>query len=114
MKTDDIQLMAYVDGNLPPQDRQKIEAEIRGSVKTAARIALLQASRLPYRQAFAHQKLPPVPQGLIKRIADMVLAALEPRANAFACGATTPSQDTAQTQPCCSSRIRRSSITLKW
>jgi anti-sigma factor RsiW len=94
MKTDDIQLMAYVDGNLSPQNRQKIEAEIRGSLKTAARVALLQASRLPYRQAFAHQDLPPVPQSLIKRIADMVRAALEPGANAFTSGATTTSKDT--------------------
>ncbi|MGF6760284.1 anti-sigma factor RsiW [Paraburkholderia sp. GAS33] len=78
MKTDDIQLMAYADGNLSPHEREEIEAEIRGSVETAMRITRLQASRLPYREAFAYQKLPPVPQSLIRKIAEMVLAAAEP------------------------------------
>ena len=77
MKTDDIQLMAYADGNLSPQERAEIEAEIRGSIRTAIRVRRLQASRLPYREAFAYQKLPPVPQRLIRKIAEMVVAAAE-------------------------------------
>jgi anti-sigma factor RsiW len=112
MKTDDIQLMAYVDDNLSPRDRRKIEAEVRRSAKTATRVALLEASRLPYREAFAHQKLPPVPQRLIRKIAQLVHAALEARANALTSGTTT-SKRARQTRPG-SSRIRRGPIRLKW
>jgi anti-sigma factor RsiW len=76
MKTDDILLIAYVDGDLPPQDRQEVEKEIEESSEIAERVALLQASRLPYREAFAHQKLPPVPESLTKRIEELTRAAL--------------------------------------
>ena len=113
MKTDDIQLMAYVDGILSPQDRQEIEAEVRVSVKTATRVALLQASRLPYGEAFAHQKLPPVPQRLMRKIAELVHAALEARANSKASGNTAPSNEPSPKRPG-SSRIRRGPIRLKW
>ncbi len=70
MKTDDILLIAYVDGDLPPQDRQEVEKEIgsRRGRRVAERVALLQASRLPYQEAFAHQKLPPVPESLTRKI----------------------------------------------
>jgi anti-sigma factor RsiW len=77
MKTDDILLIAYVDGDLPSQDRQEVEKEIGESAEVAERVALLQASRLPYREAFAHQKLPPVPESLTKKIQEMTRAALE-------------------------------------
>jgi len=77
MKTDDIQLMAYADGNLSPHEREEIEADIRVSIKAAIRVTRLQASRLPYREAFAYQKLPPVPQRLIRKISEMVAAAAE-------------------------------------
>lgn len=75
MKTDDIQLMAYADGTLSPHEHEQINARIRRSVKTAIRVTRLQASRLPYREAFAHQKLPSVPQRLIEKITEMVAAA---------------------------------------
>lgn len=71
MKTDDIQLMAYADGALSPHEREQIEAEIRRSLKTAVQVMRLRASRLPYREAFARQKLPPVPQRLIEKITEM-------------------------------------------
>jgi anti-sigma factor RsiW len=60
MKSDDILLMAYVDGELPPHQREEVERELRTSPDVAERVALLQASRLPYSDAFAAQKLPPV------------------------------------------------------
>jgi anti-sigma factor RsiW len=77
MKTDDILLIAYVDGDLPPQDRQEVEKEIGESAEVAERVALLQASRLPYQEAFAHQKLPPVPESLTRKIEEILQAALE-------------------------------------
>lgn len=71
MKIDDIQLMAYVDGELPPQERRQIEDENATSPEAAKRIALFAASRLPYQQAFAQQMLPPLPLGLVEEIEQM-------------------------------------------
>jgi anti-sigma factor RsiW len=68
MKLDDMLLMAYVDGELSPNQRQEIEKEIAASPETAERVALFSASRLPYDEAFADQKLPPVPESLTKKI----------------------------------------------
>ncbi|QIE27324.1 hypothetical protein SBC1_52400 (plasmid) [Caballeronia sp. SBC1] len=75
MKSDDILLMAYVDGELPPHQREEVERELRTSPDVAERVALLQASRLPYRDAFAAQKLPPVPRSLSAKIEAMARAA---------------------------------------
>jgi anti-sigma factor RsiW len=75
MKSDDILLMAYVDGELPPRQREEVERELRTSPDVAERVALLQASRLPYRDAFAAQKLPPVPPSLSAKIEEMARAA---------------------------------------
>ncbi|SRR5258706_11740471 len=71
MKMDDILLMAYVDGELPPEEREQVEKEIKASPDVAERVALFEASRLPYREAFAWQKLPPVPDSLTKKIAEL-------------------------------------------
>ncbi|MFC0401528.1 anti-sigma factor family protein [Paraburkholderia rhizosphaerae] len=68
MKLDDMLLMAYVDGELSPLERQEIEKEIAASPETAERVALFSASRLPYGDAFADQKLPPVPESLTNKI----------------------------------------------
>ncbi|WP_082508677.1 anti-sigma factor family protein [Burkholderia sp. Leaf177] len=75
MKSDDILLMAYVDGELPLHEREEVERELRTSPDVAERVALLQASRLPYRDAFAGQKLPPVPASLTAKIEEMARAA---------------------------------------
>jgi anti-sigma factor RsiW len=74
MNIDDIQLMAYVDGELSPQECQRIENENATSSRAAERIALFRASRLPYRRAFAQQKLPPIPDGLMNEIEQMARA----------------------------------------
>jgi anti-sigma factor RsiW len=58
---DDALLSAYVDGELSPQERQQVEKDIAVSFYLAERAACFTASRLPYREAFAHQKLPRVP-----------------------------------------------------
>ncbi|WP_213763835.1 anti-sigma factor [Caballeronia sp. dw_19] len=75
MKSDDILLMAYVDGELPPHQREEVERELRTSPDAAERVALLHASRLPYRDAFAAQKLPPVPASLSAKIEEMARVA---------------------------------------
>ncbi|MEQ5842243.1 anti-sigma factor [Paraburkholderia acidicola] len=75
MKPDEIQLLAYVNGELPAHERAEIEQALRSSPDAAQQVALLRASQLPYREAFAQQKLPPVPAGLAQKIDDMARAA---------------------------------------
>ncbi|MFC0400705.1 anti-sigma factor family protein [Paraburkholderia rhizosphaerae] len=65
MKIDDVLLLSYVDGMLPSDQKQQVEEGIGSSAELAERVALLRASRLPYQNAFAHQKLPEVPERLV-------------------------------------------------
>ncbi|HVE10498.1 MAG TPA: zf-HC2 domain-containing protein [Paraburkholderia sp.] len=74
MKLDDILLMAYVDGELSPQERRQVEEQIAASPDAEERIAHLTASRLPYREAFGSQKLPPVPDSLTRKIEELARA----------------------------------------
>ena len=71
MKVDDITLMAYVDGELDIEERREIERELDDSPELAERIELFRASSLPYHEAFAQQKLPPVPESLTRKIAEL-------------------------------------------
>ncbi|WP_321844744.1 anti-sigma factor [Paraburkholderia bannensis] len=64
MTMDDILLMAYVDGELTPREREDVEQSISVSPEIAQRVALFSASALNYRHAFAYQKLPAVPERL--------------------------------------------------
>jgi anti-sigma factor RsiW len=77
MNVDDTVLMAYVDDELSPQERQQIEDELRAHAELADKVALFKASRLPYREAFAEQKLPPVPASLVKRVDELLRAHTE-------------------------------------
>ena len=97
MKSDDILLMAYVDGELPPHQREEVERELRTSPDVAERVALLQASRLPYRDAFAAQKLPPVPASLSAKIEEMARAAKTKAAQSVA--GPTAGPDTSVNDP---------------
>lgn len=72
MNVDDSLLMAYVDGELSPEQRAEIEAAIAHSDELAARAAALQASVLPYRAAYDRQTVPPVPESLTRRIEELV------------------------------------------
>jgi anti-sigma factor RsiW len=65
MKIDDVLLLSYVDGVLSADQKQQVEEGIGSSAELAERVALLRASRLPYQHAFAHQKLPDVPERLV-------------------------------------------------
>jgi anti-sigma factor RsiW len=74
VKSDDTLLMAYVDGELPALELEEVERGLRISPDVAKRGALLQASQLPYCDAFAGQKLPPVPASLTAKIEEMARA----------------------------------------
>jgi anti-sigma factor RsiW len=64
MTMDDILLMAYVDGELTPRERDDVEQSISISPEIAQRVALYAASALDYQHAFVHQRLPPIPPRL--------------------------------------------------
>lgn len=72
MNVDDSLLMAYVDGELSPEQRGEVEAAIAHSDELAERVAALQASVLPYRAAYDRQTVPPVPESLTRRIEELV------------------------------------------
>ena len=88
MKTDDLMLMAYVDGELAADESREVEEHIRASSEAAELVALLRASRVDYKQAFATQNLPPVPDSLTQKIEEIARAH---GANSAAPGANDPS-----------------------
>ena len=71
MAIDDTDLLAYVDGELAPERRAEVEAAVASSADLARRLGAMRASALPYAAAFDAQALPPVPDGLSRRIADL-------------------------------------------
>jgi anti-sigma factor RsiW len=72
LSIDDTDLLAYVDGQLSRESTAEVEATVAESAELAARVRALRASALPYAAAFDLQALPPVPEELGKRIADLV------------------------------------------
>ncbi|AJK45657.1 hypothetical protein [Burkholderia plantarii] len=94
MKPDDIQLLAYVNGELPARERDTVEQAMRRLPDVAGQVALLRASDLPYREAFAAQRLPPLPAGLARGIERLAQhhAARMPRVT-VAAGANDPVVD---------------------
>ncbi|WP_241019472.1 hypothetical protein [Burkholderia sp. Ac-20345] len=66
---DDILLMAYVDGELASHEREEVDRAIGTSADIARRVALFEASVLPYRYAFQRQEWPPLPQRLVGKVA---------------------------------------------
>lgn len=71
MRVDDTVLMAYVDGNLPPERRAEVEAAVAHSVDLAERLAAMRASVLPYCAAFDRKALAPVPPELVRRVNEL-------------------------------------------
>lgn len=69
---DDALLMAYVDGELSPQQCEEIEQLMNASPDLAERVALLMSSALPYPEAFARQAIPPVPESLVRHVDALV------------------------------------------
>ncbi|MBW9102628.1 anti-sigma factor family protein [Paraburkholderia phenoliruptrix] len=84
MKPDDSQLIAYADGELSAREAEPVERALAQSADLRESVALLQASRLPYREAFAAQKLPPLPDDLRRRIESMAQAAGRQASSDFA------------------------------
>jgi len=74
MSVDDTDLLAYVDGLLPQERRAEVEAAVAGSADLAARLGALRASALSYAAAFEAQVLPPVPEELRQRVAELISA----------------------------------------
>jgi anti-sigma factor RsiW len=95
MKIDDILLLAYVDGELTPGERLEVEKAIEASADIAGRVELLEASRLPYQQAYARQKLPPVPDSLTRKIAELTQAYSSPENIAMNAATATGTAGTA-------------------
>lgn len=75
MTPDDSQLIAYADGELSASEAASVKQALAESPHLRQSVELLRASRLPYRDAFATQKLPPVPDELRRRIEAMASAA---------------------------------------
>ncbi|SAL34270.1 transmembrane anti-sigma factor [Caballeronia cordobensis] len=75
MTPDDIELLAYVDGKLPAPERAALERLLAASPDAALRVKRLEASSLPYAEAFAYQRLPPVPPSLARMIDGIAQAA---------------------------------------
>jgi anti-sigma factor RsiW len=69
MNLDESTLRAYVDAELPREQREQVEAALPGRPELQEQVAALRASCLPYRAAFEMQKLPPVPQALERQLA---------------------------------------------
>jgi anti-sigma factor RsiW len=74
MMADDAQLLGYVDGELSPEGRRAVEAQLRASSEAREKVALLRASRLDFEGAFAQQNLPRVPDSLKLKVDEMVRA----------------------------------------
>jgi len=74
MAIDDTDLLAYADGQLTAERRAQVEDAVASSADVARRVSAMRASALPYAAAFESQTLPPVPQGLSDRIADLARA----------------------------------------
>jgi anti-sigma factor RsiW len=72
MKVDELTLLAFVDGELDPASREKVEAVIAHSPELQAQVAALRASCLPYGSAFEGQALPDVPPALAQRVRALV------------------------------------------
>ncbi|WP_244112448.1 anti-sigma factor family protein [Burkholderia gladioli] len=75
MKPDDSTLIAYADGELDAAGAASVEQALAESSELRESVARLRASRLPYQDAFAAQKLPPLPDALRLRIEAMASAA---------------------------------------
>ena len=72
LNIDDTVLLAYVDGELTPEQRAEIEAALAQSCALAERVVALRSSILPYAAAFHRQAIPAVPQSLTEKVTDLI------------------------------------------
>jgi anti-sigma factor RsiW len=86
-------LLAYADDLLSPERREFVRNMMRLDAAIRDRVAALQASHLPYRAAFARQKLPPPPERLRQSIADLSSVAAAPAETVVAGAHTAATHD---------------------
>jgi anti-sigma factor RsiW len=72
MIVDDNLLLAYVSDDLPPEQRDAIDAMLAHDAALRGKVGAMQASDLPYQAAFAAQPLPGLPPRLHDEILDMI------------------------------------------
>jgi anti-sigma factor RsiW len=72
LNIDDTVLLAYVDGELTPEQRAEVEAALAQSRALADRVVALRSSILPYAAAFHRQAIASVPQSLSERVNDLI------------------------------------------
>jgi anti-sigma factor RsiW len=72
MNIDEAMLRAYVDSELPRDERSHVEAALTQSVDLRHQVEHLRASCLPYRAAFDGQVVPPIPETLRQQIETML------------------------------------------
>ncbi|AXL49326.1 anti-sigma factor [Paraburkholderia caffeinilytica] len=77
MAPDDSQLIAYADGELGAAEAASVERVLVGSPDLRQSVEWLRASRLPYREAFAAQTLPPLPDELRRCIEALASASMQ-------------------------------------
>jgi anti-sigma factor RsiW len=75
MKIDEATLRAFVDGELSPAERSRVEAVLSNSADLKRTADAMHASRVPYRAAFDAQSLPPMPTALQQQLANLSAAA---------------------------------------
>lgn len=75
MKIDESTLRAFVDGELSPAERSRVEAVLGHDPQLAQQARAMQASRLPYHAAFDAQALPPMPAMLKTQLSALSAAA---------------------------------------
>jgi anti-sigma factor RsiW len=75
MKIDEVTLRAFVDGELSPAERSRVEAVLGNNAELKREADAMHTSRLPYRAAFDAQSLPPMPAALQQHLANLSAAA---------------------------------------
>lgn len=75
MQIDEVTLRAFVDGELSPAERSRVEAILSNSTDLKRSADAMHASRVPYRAAFDAQSLPPMPKELQQHLANLSAAA---------------------------------------
>lgn len=72
MNISDENLIKYCDGTLNAEQTERILEATQLDPELARRIQSIEASRLPYQEAFSQHSTPPIPDSLINRVNDMI------------------------------------------
>lgn len=69
------ELYAYVEDELDPDARKRVEQAVSANPELAEELAAMEASRLPYKVAFNRQKMPLVPEEISEKLSSWVAVA---------------------------------------